>query len=58
MAEAMYAGARPGADGSGVSPEHGTAEDMGAAASEAGAGARGAGDDVVDAEFRATDEKK
>src|SRR6266542_4091831 len=46
MAEAMYAGARPGADGSGVSPEHGTAEDMGAAASEAGAGARGAGDDV------------
>jgi molecular chaperone DnaK len=53
MAEAMYAGTRPGADGSGVSAEHGAAEDTG----EAPAGAR-SGDDVVDAEFRATDEKK
>ena len=55
MAEAMYAGAQGAAPGAGIDPEHGTAEDMGGAAS----GARtGGGDDVVDAEFRATDEKK
>ena len=59
MAEAMYAGAQGagGAGPSGIDPEHGTAEDMGGAASGARAGGSG-GDDVVDAEFRATDEKK
>jgi len=64
MAEAMYAGTQSGAAGAGIDPEHGTAEDMGDAAGGPagpgpGAGARsGRGDDVVDAEFRATDEKK
>ena len=60
MAEAMYAGTGQGA--AGVDPEHGAAEDMGGAggAAGAGAGSRGgpSGDDVVDAEFRATDDKR
>jgi molecular chaperone DnaK len=54
MAEAMYAGAaqpgQPGPAGAGVSAEHGADE-------SGSAGGRG-GDDVVDAEFRATDEKR
>ena len=61
MAEAMYAGAQSGAAGAGIDPEHGTAEDMGGAGAQgaaSGARAGGSGDDVVDAEFRATDEKK
>jgi hypothetical protein len=52
----MYAGQGANAAGaSGIDPEHGTAEDPGAGS---GAGARGGGDDVIDAEFRATDDKK
>jgi molecular chaperone DnaK len=59
MAEAMYAGTGAGAAGaSGIDPEHGTAEDIGGAGSGAGAGGARGGDDVIDAEFRATDDKK
>jgi len=59
MAEAMYAGTGQGAAGAGIDPEHGAAEDAGDAAGAASGGSRGAsGDDVVDAEFRATDDKK
>ena len=61
MAEAMYSGVGSGAAGAGVDPEHGAAEDMGGADGGAGAGSRsgsGGGDDVVDAEFRATDDKR
>jgi molecular chaperone DnaK len=59
MAEAMYAGTGQGTAGAGIDPEHGAAEDAGDAAGAARGGSRGAsGDDVVDAEFRATDDKK
>ena len=59
MAEAMYAGTGQGAAGAGIDPEHGAAEEGGDSAGAASGGSRGAsGDDVVDAEFRATDDKK
>jgi molecular chaperone DnaK len=53
MAEAMYAGTGQGAAGSGVGPEHGY-DESGGAPGETG-GNRG-GDDVVDAEFRSSDD--
>ncbi|HXI17165.1 MAG TPA: Hsp70 family protein, partial [Chloroflexota bacterium] len=59
MAEAMYAGTGQGAAGAGIDPEHGAAEEGGDSTGAASGGRRGAsGDDVVDAEFRATDDKK
>ncbi|HEX2326949.1 MAG TPA: molecular chaperone DnaK [Chloroflexota bacterium] len=61
MAEAMYAGTGQGADGSsGVDAEHGADESGTAPGAGEGPGAAGRreGDDVVDAEFRATDDKK
>jgi molecular chaperone DnaK len=54
MAEAMYAGSGQGAAGAGpggVGPEHGS-DDSGTS------GRGGRGDDVVDAEFRASDDKR
>ncbi len=56
MAEAMYAGAGQRAGAAGMDAEHGMDESGGApgAAGESG-GAKG-GDDVVDAEFRASDD--
>jgi molecular chaperone DnaK len=55
MAEAMYAGTGQGAAAdTGVDAEHG-ADESGTAGTGAG---RQGGDDVVDAEFRATDDKK
>jgi molecular chaperone DnaK len=61
MAEAMYAGTGQNADGSsGVDAEHGADESGTAPGTGEGPGAAGRreGDDVVDAEFRATDDKK
>jgi molecular chaperone DnaK len=59
MAEAMYAGTGQGAGTSGIDPEHGASEAAdGGSASAGGDQGRGRGDDVVDAEFRATDDKK
>ena len=59
MAEAMYAGAGQGADGSaGVDAEHGATKRTAAAPAGPGGAGRRDGDDVVDAEFRATDDKK
>ena len=61
MAEAMYAGTGQSADGSsGVDAEHGADESGAAPGAGEGPGAAGRreGDDVVDAEFRATDDKK
>jgi molecular chaperone DnaK len=61
MAEAMYAGTGQSADGSsGVDAEHGADESGTAPGAGEGPGAAGRreGDDVVDAEFRATDDKK
>ena len=61
MAEAMYAGTGQGADGSsGVDAEHGADEsgDRPGRGRGPGAAGRREGDDVVDAEFRATDDKK
>ncbi|HVG96465.1 MAG TPA: molecular chaperone DnaK [Chloroflexota bacterium] len=56
MAEAMYAGTGQSAGAAGVDAEHG-ADESGAAPGE-GSGGRRDGDDVVDAEFRSTDDKK
>ena len=62
MAEAMYAGAGQGAAGSDVGPEHGydesgTAGGSGSTGGTGGAGDQGrGGDDLVDAEFRASDD--
>jgi molecular chaperone DnaK len=61
MAEAMYAGTGQSAEGSsGVDAEHGADESGTAPGAGEGPGAAGRreGDDVVDAEFRATDDKK
>ncbi|HEX2034580.1 MAG TPA: molecular chaperone DnaK [Chloroflexota bacterium] len=58
MAEAMYAGARPGAEAGGVDAAHGTDESGAAPGAAPGQSSTGKGDDVVDAEFRATDDKK
>jgi molecular chaperone DnaK len=55
MAEAMYAGTGQGAETGGVDAEHGQDESGAAPGGNAG---RDGGDDVVDAEFRATDDKK
>jgi molecular chaperone DnaK len=53
MAEAMYAGAGQGS--SGVSPEHGF-DESGTAGGTGESGTGNRGDDVVDAEFRASDD--
>jgi molecular chaperone DnaK len=59
MAEAMYAGTGQGAaGGTGVDAEHGTDESGTAPGAGEDSGGRRDGDDVVDAEFRATDDKK
>jgi molecular chaperone DnaK len=58
MAEAMYAGAGQGAETGGVDAEHGQDESGGAPGEAGGSAGRAGGDDVVDAEFRATDDKK
>ena len=59
MAEAMYAGTGQGAAGdAGVDAEHGADESGTAPGAGEGAAGRRDGDDVVDAEFRATDDKK
>jgi molecular chaperone DnaK len=55
MAEAMYAGTGQGAETGGVDAEHGQDE---SGAAPGGSAGRDGGDDVVDAEFRATDDKK
>jgi molecular chaperone DnaK len=57
MAEAMYAGTGQAAGAAGVDAEHG-ADESGAAPGEGSGGRRDGGDDVVDAEFRSTDDKK
>jgi molecular chaperone DnaK len=58
MAEAMYAGAGQGAETGGVDAEHGQDESGGAPGEAGGSAGRDGGDDVVDAEFRASDDKK
>jgi len=61
MAEAMYAGAgQAGAGAGGVDAEHGQDESGSGSgpAADGDDGRRKGGDDVVDAEFRATDDKK
>jgi len=58
MAEAMYAGVGRGAAGTtGVSPEHGMDESGRAPGADSQPGRPG-GEDVVDAEFRTTDDRK
>ena len=57
MAEAMYAGVGRDAAGSGVDAEHGM-DESGTAGGGSSSSGRPGGDDVVDAEFRTTDDRK
>jgi molecular chaperone DnaK len=56
MAEAMYAGQGAGAGATGVNPEHGFDESGTAGGTSGAGGANRGGDDVVDAEFRSSDD--